>query len=36
MSNNGANLHKFNDSAFAIIGDDGSALLIDADIRRDG
>jgi glyoxylase-like metal-dependent hydrolase (beta-lactamase superfamily II) len=46
MSNNGANLHKFNDSAFTLIGDDGltnfglvkgadgSALLIDADIRR--
>jgi glyoxylase-like metal-dependent hydrolase (beta-lactamase superfamily II) len=46
MSNNSANPHKFNDSAFAIIGDDGltnfglvkgtdsSALLIDADIRR--
>lgn len=46
MGKNSANLHKFNDSAFAIIGDDGltnfglvkgadgSALLIDADIRR--
>jgi len=46
MGKTSANLHKFNDSAFAIIGDqgltnfglvkgaDGSALLIDADIRR--
>lgn len=46
MGKNSAHLHKFNDSAFAIIGDDGltnfglvkgndgSALLIDADIRR--
>ena len=46
MGKNSANLHKFNDSAFAIIGadgltnfglvkgTDGSALLIDADIRR--
>ena len=46
MSKTIANLHRFNDSVFAIIGDDGltnfglvkgadgSALLIDADIRR--
>ena len=46
MGKDNANLHKFNDSAFAIIGadgltnfglvkgTDGSALLIDADIRR--
>ena len=34
MAKTSSNLYQLNDSAFAVIGDDGSALLIDGDIRR--